>query len=187
MGSQVERVIASNATQRPAIQKLMKKGLPIPSRENTGCYGSPSESKRREGWKKKKMGFEPHHQQKGFHGHWEEKQKRQDEHVRYSKLPCWEKHSLVVSSGCREQKVCSRFSLLLPLWPWASLLTSLCLLICKTGILVLTHCQESKVPVHSSKSDCWPIERALHTFYELGKFVNAWHYLSKEYFSLSWF
>ena len=73
---------------------------------------------------------------KAFHGRWEEKQKRPDEHVRYSKLPCWEKHGLVVSSGCREQKVCSRFSLLLPLWPWASLLTSLCLLICKTGILV---------------------------------------------------
>ena len=136
-GLQVERVIASNVTQGPAIQKFWRRGLPKPCRENTNtdCYGSPSEPSLGKA-EKEKMGFEPCHQERLSMVIGKEKKKRRDDHVRYSKLPCREKHGLVVSSGRGEQKVCSRFSLLLPLWPWESLLTSLCLLICKTGILV---------------------------------------------------
>lgn len=50
------------------------------------------------------------------------------------------KHGLVMSSGNEEKKVCSRLSFSFPLWPWASLLTSLCLFTCKLGISIYTHC-----------------------------------------------
>lgn len=43
--------------------ETLRKGLPIPSRENTGCYGSPSEPSVGKA-EKEKMGFEPHHQQR---------------------------------------------------------------------------------------------------------------------------
>lgn len=64
-GLQVERVIASNVTQGPAIQKLWRRGLPKPSRENTNtdCYGSPSEPSAGKA-EKEKMGFEPCHQER---------------------------------------------------------------------------------------------------------------------------
>lgn len=66
--------------------ETLKKGLPKPSRENTDCYGSPSEPSVGKA-EKEKMEFEPHHQERlsmviG------KKKKRPDDHVRYSKLPC---------------------------------------------------------------------------------------------------
>lgn len=67
--------------------ETLKKGLPKPSRENTDCYGSPSEPSVGKA-EKEKMEFEPHHQERLSMVIGKKKKKRPDDHVRYSKLPC---------------------------------------------------------------------------------------------------
>lgn len=130
-GFQIERAAVPNVTKRPAIQKPWRRSF-LNQGEKIGCCWSTTGGEHGEGRKRKDL--RPCNQERfsmviG---------KRKDKVTMLNVLSfhVGRKHGLVVASGNGGENVCARSSLWFPLRPWASLLSSLCLLPVKTGILV---------------------------------------------------